>query len=516
MNLGGLGRFNMPVQSPAAVPRAGASLNTNGVQAPNSTPVSGDGAFQIPETALQIPTQTPVSAALPATILPSDNFLPDLSGQLDQRVEQFLEDMERKTGLGANLLMASLNQSMQKLPDVEAMLKTFSDDVIQGASEEGVAVSRTELQRDFRVFLKDLQNTIAQVAAQEESTPVQTPDQDKKYQFEVLTESQARDKRTQALVEKVQKEFFGVQAARPTMEAPSEFTSRMDMSPRMGVFSAEGSARAQAPGIQTTDQFFQARQQEDQLLSRLRQIQSWPKSIETSLAPVMEVSEKQPQVKLTETSDSLAFEESLLDQIAIAGPILPRESAAVGGDQAAPTSTFESALQPLIPEDAKVENLGEIIQSARMAATNGGGEMELELKPEGLGKVQVKVSVEGDQVQVQMTAENKRVQELLTEGLQDLRSQLAAQKLHSESLRVDGATQNQEADLARRDAAQDQQNRSFAQGFMQQFREEREAARGGMVRFPDPERPSSGRSSEAIKPLSYAPRAHEGRLSLIA
>lgn len=196
---------------------------------------------------------------------------------------------------------------------------------------------------------------------------------------------------------------------------------------------------------------------------------------------------------------------------------LGREGSLAQGsqNQNSGVSDFQKLLTTAgIAQPERIENMESMIQSARVMASQGGGQMDVELRPEGLGKVQLKVSVEDGQVQIQMLADNQKAQELLRDGLEDLKSQLAGQKLNIDKISVDVSQDiGQQQDFARQNSSQDQQ-RQFAQGFMQQQREERDQLRQGWSAIPSSRRAEQARPN--IQPTQVSTRSYDGRLNLVA
>ena len=56
---------------------------------------------------------------------------------------------------------------------------------------------------------------------------------------------------------------------------------------------------------------------------------------------------------------------------------------------------------------------------------DGGGEMKIQMNPEGLGEVNLKVLVEDGNVNIEMIADNKDAKKLMEKGLLDLKANLA-------------------------------------------------------------------------------------------
>ncbi len=128
------------------------------------------------------------------------------------------------------------------------------------------------------------------------------------------------------------------------------------------------------------------------------------------------------------------------------------------------------------------DNVRELIKQAQIMIKRGGGEMKMEMKPEGMGAIQLRVNVENGQVNVQMLTESESAKHLLEKGLSELKSSLAAHELKVQSLSVDvgNDVKNQMDQKGSQEHAREQA-RQFASDFMGQFREERQGFRQGML-----------------------------------
>lgn len=178
-------------------------------------------------------------------------------------------------------------------------------------------------------------------------------------------------------------------------------------------------------------------------------------------------------------------------------------------------------------------NVKELIRQAQLAIKKGGGEIKMDLKPEGIGQLHLKVSVENGQVNVQMLTENDASKRLLEKGLQELKSNLAAHELKVDTMKVDVGQElkkhmDNSGDQAR------EQTRQFAADVMSQFREERQAFRDGFMQNqgwrqfgrnygqPESGRGSSGSAETTAAASSASARARarnaysSGRLDLVA
>jgi flagellar hook-length control protein FliK len=136
------------------------------------------------------------------------------------------------------------------------------------------------------------------------------------------------------------------------------------------------------------------------------------------------------------------------------------------------------------------EGAQEIIKQAQIMIKKGGGEMNVEMKPEGMGQVHLKVALDNGQVNIQMMAQNDKVKRLLEDGIHELKSNLVAHKLQVESLKVgiaDGALQDKKMEHqqseGQREAMRDAQ-KEFASNFMGQQRQDRENMRQGFTDIP--------------------------------
>lgn len=129
----------------------------------------------------------------------------------------------------------------------------------------------------------------------------------------------------------------------------------------------------------------------------------------------------------------------------------------------------------LTPQD-RLNNIEKLSTAAESLAIRGGGEVKVVLAPEGLGSIQLKVSVHEGRVQVEMKTDNKESQKLLESSLGDLRHSLASQSLSVDSVKVDLGN-----DFSHKESNQQAFNQSHLQSdlgrdqarqFMNQFREE--------------------------------------------
>jgi flagellar hook-length control protein FliK len=105
----------------------------------------------------------------------------------------------------------------------------------------------------------------------------------------------------------------------------------------------------------------------------------------------------------------------------------------------------EPAPSQALPKEPVVQ---QIVDSAKLRLVNGQSEMRIQLKPEHLGRVQLKIATEQQQVVVKVMAELPMVKELLEGNLHQLRTELQGQGLEIHKFDVsvgsDAGSQNRE------------------------------------------------------------------------
>lgn len=99
-----------------------------------------------------------------------------------------------------------------------------------------------------------------------------------------------------------------------------------------------------------------------------------------------------------------------------------------------------SALQPKISHplmrgiDEMVMN--QIVEKFHLALRTGANEMKITLRPESLGEIQLKISVDGDVVMARIAVENQQVKQIVENNLQSLKDSLAQHNLQTGSFDV--------------------------------------------------------------------------------
>ena len=159
-----------------------------------------------------------------------------------------------------------------------------------------------------------------------------------------------------------------------------------------------------------------------------------------------------------------------------------------------------------VPNTEKDVNIQALMKQAQFLIKKGGGEMKVEMSPEGLGNIHLKVMLQDGKVNVQMAAESNEAKKAVESSLSELRSNLSAHKLSVDQVKID-VVSNVNADNQARDNMNNpnsqQQNRDMRQ-FWNQFQENfgNSAKRDGYFDMPDTRQYRQNKSPNALQPLS--------------
>lgn len=91
----------------------------------------------------------------------------------------------------------------------------------------------------------------------------------------------------------------------------------------------------------------------------------------------------------------------------------------------------------MISMQERHENIQNILNGAQILVKEGGGEMKVQMSPEGMGPVELKVSMQDGRLNVEMLTESREAKKLIESQLTDLKMGLAGHKLAVDSLKVD-------------------------------------------------------------------------------
>lgn len=205
----------------------------------------------------------------------------------------------------------------------------------------------------------------------------------------------------------------------------------------------------------------------------------------------------------TKSADKADFKQTLgieglhaqptpLKQDALAG------GAAVAGAQAAPA-----------PTKAENEaNIRQIMNQAQYLIKRGGGEMKVEMTPEGLGKINMKVLVQDGKVNVQMAADTQEAKKTLESGLSELKNSLAAHKLSMDHVKIDvvsgtNTDNNAQNQMNQNNHGSRDQSRQFWNNFSENFGSGNQD-RSGFADIPSLRGYPRPRSDKGIEPVETA------------
>lgn len=189
----------------------------------------------------------------------------------------------------------------------------------------------------------------------------------------------------------------------------------------------------------------------------------------------------------------------------------------VSAPASAPTATAAILDRPMT-SDEEAANVKQILNQARLAVRNGGGEVEMAMNPEGVGRVRLKVSMDDGQVDIRMVAENESTKKMLEKGLGELKSSLAEHQIKVENLKVDVGSEIKKHMDQNQDHASRQQSWQAAQDFLGRFRDERNGFRRNFMENQGIRRTYGGGSRPEMTPAP-AVRASSGtskRLNVVA
>jgi len=111
------------------------------------------------------------------------------------------------------------------------------------------------------------------------------------------------------------------------------------------------------------------------------------------------------------------------------------------------------------------ENVFEqIVEKARIMAGNGHSEMELDLKPDHLGKIQLRISLENNLISARFIAESEQVKAILETNLADLKRQLQENGVNVQQLLVSTGNESRDPALNQNAFSDHQQNQSQSNG----------------------------------------------------
>jgi flagellar hook-length control protein FliK len=179
----------------------------------------------------------------------------------------------------------------------------------------------------------------------------------------------------------------------------------------------------------------------------------------------------------TETKAHSATDALMNSQTPLAGhdqAMLPQDAKILGAASGAAAGQSASSASGHVNNETKQEAIQAIVNNAKLLAQNGGGEMHMTLKPEHLGEIHLRVAMDGQKLDVQMTTERADVKKLIEQSVHELKHGLAGHNLNMEKLDV--SLNNKNADDFQQPSRDFSQAREFAQQFHSQNQARRELA----------------------------------------
>lgn len=163
-------------------------------------------------------------------------------------------------------------------------------------------------------------------------------------------------------------------------------------------------------------------------------------------------------------------------------------------------------------ETVKQSNVENLVTQASAILKDGGGEMKLQLRPEGLGTVDLRVGLQNGQVSIEIMTQDQNIKKMFEDSLFDIRGALENQNLKIDTFHV-GVSENFDQSLTQQNMSQFAE-REFARDFMGQFREDRQALRNQGLDSMITNRTTANRP-EGLSPASSSKNIN-GRLNIIA
>lgn len=135
-----------------------------------------------------------------------------------------------------------------------------------------------------------------------------------------------------------------------------------------------------------------------------------------------------------------------------------------------PVAAAPGAAAPADPAENEAA-VKQLMNQAQYLVKKGGGEMKVQMTPEGMGTIHLKVMLQDGKVNMQMSAETQDAKKVIESSLAELKTSLAAHKLSMENVKVD-VVNSTSADTAMQNQTNlnsQQQQRDQTRQFWNQF-----------------------------------------------
>ncbi len=153
--------------------------------------------------------------------------------------------------------------------------------------------------------------------------------------------------------------------------------------------------------------------------------------------------------------------------------------------------------------DAAVKQL---MSQAQYLIKKGGGEVKVEMTPEGMGTIHLKVMMQDGKVNLHMNADSAEAKKTIESSLAELKTSLAAQKLSVENVKID-VVSNVSADTATQNQTNGNGQRDQARQFWNQFNDNfgSQGRRESLADMPNLK--GYGRKADPLTPVDTASKA---------
>lgn len=159
--------------------------------------------------------------------------------------------------------------------------------------------------------------------------------------------------------------------------------------------------------------------------------QSWMQQNSKEFMQPKTSGEKEALTKLTEKSAEFKNALSGLEGI----QAIPIKGDALGMGAAIPAAAAATSA-PVRPGENEAA-VKQLMNQAQYLIKKGGGEMKVQMTPEGMGTIHLKVMLQDGKVNMQMSADTQEAKKTIESSLAELKTSLAAHKLSMENVKVD-------------------------------------------------------------------------------
>lgn len=173
------------------------------------------------------------------------------------------------------------------------------------------------------------------------------------------------------------------------------------------------------------------------------------------------------------------------------------------GEQAALAGGAGAALSAGTKAEGDAANVQAVLKQAQYMIKKGGGEATVQMSPEGMGQIHLKVILNEGKVNLEMQTDNKEAKKLIESSLGDLKASLGVHKLAVDHVKVDVGNQlSSNNEQKQQDQSQFKQdpNREQARQFFNQFHEDNLSRRDGFYETSGAKAYSRTKPVQPLKP----------------